>query len=266
VKKENKVSPQDFIRNELQRRIDKNPRYTMRAFAKSLNLNIGTLSSLLQGRRPLTQKTAVRLFEKLGTAPHKQSEILEAIDASRAPTAQIEASLLRGRMELDEEIFQTISAWYHYGILQLVRTDNFGTEAKHSSARCIARKLKISETEASLAIERLLNVGLLKKNEKGVLTRTQNRITTANKTLTSAALKSLQKQIREKAIHSIENDSIDVRCMTSMTMAIDSSKIGEARNLIEEFQERLSRFLEKGRKESVYQLSVSLFPLQEMEN
>ena len=53
--------------------------------------------------------------------------------------------------------------------------------------------------------------------------------------------------------------------MTSVTMSIDPEKLEQARNLIQEFQERLDNFLESGEKKEVYQLTISLFPLQTLE-
>ena len=72
----------------------------------------------------------------------------------------------------------------------------------------------------------------------------------------------LQKNLRKKAIKSLENDPIHTRSMTSMTMAIDPKKIKQAKELIDEFEINLSEFLEHGKKKEVYQLCISLFPLK----
>ena len=86
-------------------------------------------------------------------------------------------------------------------------------------------------------------------------------MTTANRSVTTPILRQAQKALRLKVIESLENDPIEVRSMTSMSMAIDPEKLPEARRLIEEFQEKLSTFLESENKERAYQLPISLFPL-----
>ncbi len=255
-----------FLKDELNRRLERNPRYSMRAFAKLLGINIGSLSGLLSGRRPLTTKSADKICDRLGVPPEKKSEIMLGLKAKSHNTSKMVLSgKVRERIELEEETFRTISDWYHYAILQLVRTKSYKAGSRPRTAKWIARQLKITELEAKLAIERLIKLDLLKE-EADTLARTDRRITTSNKNLTSSALKKLQKQIREKAIHSLEHDPIEVRSMTSMTMAINPKKIGQAKALIDEFQEKLSDLLEEGEKEKVYQLEVGLFPIQIMEN
>ena len=170
------------------------------------------------------------------------------------------------RVELEQEVYRIISEWYHYGILQLIRTEPYLHTSAKNQTKWISRQLQITEMESSLAIERLLQLGLVMKDSKGYLRRTKKSVTTASKALTTPALKKWQRQIREKAIFSLENDTIENRSMTSMTMAIDPKKIDDAKQLIDEFQERLSQFLECGKKEKVYQLEISLFPLQTLEN
>jgi uncharacterized protein (TIGR02147 family) len=65
----------------------------------------------------------------------------------------------------------------------------------------------------------------------------------------------------EKAICSLENDPIEIRNMSGMTMSIDSKNIPLAKKLIDECMQQISRLLRSGKSSDVYQLQVSLFPL-----
>ncbi len=264
-------SPTQFLRDELARRIERNPRYSMRAFANALGLNIGSLSSLLSGKRPLTMKTALRLCDALGMGPGERLRVLDAVAEAQAREKRMQIARLSDtaskiRYEIDEETFRVIGDWYHYAILQLVRTRPYRESGFASESRWIASQLGISETEAALAVRRLESAGLLRRNGDGRLERTREQVTTADRSVTSAALKRLQRQVREKAIHSLENDPIEARSMTSMTIAVDPSRLRQARIMIDEFQEKLGRFLEGSTQDSVYQISISLFPLQTKEN
>jgi len=238
----------------------------MRAYAKSLGIHVGSLSALLSGKRPLTPKNATKLFKKIGISPAEQDAILKSLPKKENQISLITSTDLKlSRVELEQETYRVISDWYHYGILQIIKTESYKKLQAPNQTKWIARQLKISEIEAGLAIERLVQLNLVEKDLKGYLNRTKTSLTTANKEVTSAALIKGQKQIRERAIYSLENDPIEVRSMTSMTMAIDPNKMNEAKAIIDEFQERISQFLENGKKEKVYQLEVSLYPLQEME-
>jgi len=253
-----------ILRNELAIRIEKNSRYSMRAFSKLLGINIGSLSGLLNGKRSLTPKMADLLCNKLGLSPDVKSEVLLNTINGFGHNA---SSGTHDRVELDQEVYRAISDWYHWAILQLVRTKKYKSNVSHSNSRWIARQLQISNTESKLALDRLLKLKLLTRDKSGFYVRTlKENLTTQNKNVTTASLKTWQKQIREKAIASLENDPIEVRNMSSITMAINPKKIKEAKTMIDDFQEKISKFLEQGEQEQVYQLCVSLFPLQIKEN
>ncbi len=270
-----------FLRDELQLRLKRNPRYSLRAFAKLLQTNNGTLSSILSGRRPLTAKTAVQFCERLNISPRKRNQILDALinkhneaagathtHSQAAPSlrrrAEIERALL-DRTNLENELFSAMAEWQHMAILQLVRTDAYRKgPAFKRGLKWLAARLGETETTIKIAIDRLVQLGLLeKRNER--YWRTKEKLTTANKSVSTPALRSLQKALRLKSIESLENDPVETRTMTSMTMAVALSKLPEARELIEEFQERMSALLESEKKEQVYQLTVSLFPLEKGE-
>jgi hypothetical protein len=51
------VRLQTILQNELERRRRVNPRYSLRAFARSVNLEHSTLSQLLRGKRAMTWKS-----------------------------------------------------------------------------------------------------------------------------------------------------------------------------------------------------------------
>jgi uncharacterized protein (TIGR02147 family) len=154
-----------------------------------------------------------------------------------------------------------IADWYHYAILELTYLDSFPTDSTNVPA-WIASQLGIGISEARLAVERLLELELLTRDEAGRYRKTDARIATADKKLTTAAHRKRQQEILEKAIASLQNDPIEDRNHSTMTMAIDQSKLCEAKELIREFQSKLCSLLESGKRERVYELAISLFPLQ----
>ncbi|MEQ1878434.1 MAG: helix-turn-helix domain-containing protein, partial [Bdellovibrionia bacterium] len=56
----------NLLKNELRKRIEKNPRYSLRAFANALGIHPSTLSAVLSNRRTLSPKSANRILTKLG--------------------------------------------------------------------------------------------------------------------------------------------------------------------------------------------------------
>jgi hypothetical protein len=66
---------------ELRRRRERNPRYSLRAFARALGTHHSTLSQILARRRRLTPRAVRRLGGRLGLAP---AEIAAACVAENA--------------------------------------------------------------------------------------------------------------------------------------------------------------------------------------
>ena len=252
------------LKEELALRCERNRQYSVRAFARAIRTDAGALSRILSGKQVPSLKLAQQLMSALDLEPKDQQGFLASLaeeHRSRGmkrlnPFFRKHPGASAAAKELSIDVYRVISEWYHTAILELTFTENF-----QSSPAWIAQQIGINEIEAKLAIERLLNVGLL-KNENGQLTKTNEQLSTADKHLTTPALRKNQKQLLERAIQSLEEDPIEERSMTSMTMAIDETKLPLAKQMIREFNQTLCKFLESGKKTRVYNLGVALYPLQ----
>lgn len=161
-------------------------------------------------------------------------------------------------MQLSAEAFEVVSAWYHYAILELTFVPGCKADPKW-----IAKKLGITHVEAAQALGRLAELGLLEiKNGRPI--KTEAHITTSDG-IFSAALRRRHQEILKKAATSIEQDSIEARDFSSMTMSIDPKLLPEAKRRIAAFRRELCSFLESSKRNQVYELSVQLFPLSKGE-
>ena len=250
----------DLLKLEFSKRVNDNPSYSVRAFARYLDIHPGTLSGYLNGNRSISLKTANHIFDKFNVSPLQRAEVLKKTKVHNEKASLKNAYV--DRLMIEQQTFEAISQWYHYGILQLIRTEEYLENPDHSHPRWISKKLQVPINQVKLAIDRLLQLNLITLQENGFFKRTEEAISVKDKSVTTPALKNLQKDIRRRAISSIDDDPIEKRSMTSMTMAIDPDRMDEAKKLIEEFELKLSEFLETGTKKEVYQLSVSLFPIK----
>lgn len=255
-----------ILNRELSRRIDANPRYSMRAFAKALDLDPAILSKVLSRKRILSVQSSFHIAEALSLTPTDRSIFLKSVvdEQSNLSAKRSEkklgisgATAAGAPTTLDIDLFRAIGDWYHIAILELSQTKDFV-----SDARWIAKALGISVTEAKLAIERLLNLNLLTRKDDR-LVKTDENLSTTNKNISTPALRKFQRQILEKAIFSLENDPLETRNMTGVTMAIDPERLVHAKKMILDFMGNLMEFLEGGEKKQVFQLAVSLYPLQQ---
>jgi len=240
-----------FLQQELVDRIRDNPRYSLRSFARFLGVDPSLLSKILRAKRPISRKLLVGLVAKLGLSPTAGEKYFEENPEEN------ENSGPNPYRQLSLDQFHLIAEWYHYPILELIRIKDF-----QPNIRWIAKRLGISVSEANVAIERLIRLGLLKVDNKGGWKYAEENPTTVGKNTTSGALKKLQKEVLSKAIRAIEDFPLEVRDQTTMTMAIDSRLLPQARERIKKFRRDMCRFLQKKRDcDQVYNLSVSFYPL-----
>ena len=242
----------------------------MRSFAEALGIGSGALSQILSGKRTVSTKLTERIFKFLELSPVEQKKFLESVIAEKknlkrtspALKSKLEkfSSLPHERVAIDRGLsldeFRIVSEWYHNAILELTFAKDF-----HSDSRWIAQALGITVMEAKLAVERLLQLELLEE-VNGNLMKTDFNLDTKDKSKTSAFLKRRQKQILLKSIESLENDPIEERNHSALTVCIAQDQIPEAKKRIQAFMWELAQVLVKGEPERVYELSVNLFPLQ----
>lgn len=260
---------QTCLKQELAERLQKNSRYSLRSFARSLKLDPSTLSRILTGQKIPTPELSKKILKQLSLTPKEEKQFLLSMaqayeeDGVQRKKPEVRAILKNPthkivERDLTPEIFRVISDWYHYAILQLIETEDCKSDIKW-----IARELDIQEIEVKLAIDRLLELEMIEVvNERFV--RTAERLTTGDLTITTSALRKRIKQITEKSVYSLENTPIEKRNHTTMTMAIDPEQIPVAKEMIQEFMDQLCAALQT-KKKKVYELQVNLFPIQRTE-
>lgn len=257
-----------WIQKEFARRVDRNARYSLRAFAQALGIPAGALSEILSQKTIPSAKRAQKIAAGLGLSPADARRFFASIaETQNQSPLQRRSRKLRelGRgataparshasADLSLELFRVISDWHHYAIMLLTKTRTFRYDA-----RWIAARLGISAAEAALAIDRLKSLGLAEEVDGRLEAR--EGLTTADKAVTGPALKRHQRQMLEKAIASLENDPISARSMSSITMAVDPTKLPQAREILARCMDEMSALLESGAREQVYGLQFSLFPI-----
>lgn len=246
----NKSSFRDYLRQELINRCKRNPSYSLRSFARFLEMDHSTLGKVLNGKRPLGKNLIKKIGNKLDLNPNELSFYLEIGRSDNLNEETFD--------KLAYDSFQVIADWYHSAILELIRVNNFKSDPKW-----IAKCLGISVHEVQSAIERLERVQLIFKNYNGeIQLSSKNGKTFLNPGFTSSAHKLLQRQILEKAILALEHIPLEIRNQTSVTMAIDRHLLPEAIRRITIFRSELVEFLSRTQVcNEVYQMSICLFPL-----
>lgn len=250
-----------ILENELAKRTERNSRYSLRSFAKSLKLVPSAVSEILTGKRLPSPKMAQKIVSSLQLSPEDSNRFIQSLalahqQRSSMRPVSFQKKSLQPPKELSIEMFRVIAEWYHSAILELTFVEGF-----QSNYRWIASQLGLTQIEVKLAVSRLFKLGLL-VNQDGTWIKSEAQVTTADKHMTNVGLQKMQKQCLEKAILSLQEDPIENRSMTTMTMAIDPERLTQAKEKIKKFNRELCAFLESGNQKKVYNLTIGLYPIQ----
>lgn len=238
-----------WLQTELTDRCQKNPRYSLRAFAALLQIEASSVSQILSGKRNVSAKMINVICDRLSATPAQRMAFLKKSSKGTISSEAIQAHLLA----LDA--FSVISDWYHYAILELTQVKKF-----QSKPAWIARCLGISVSEVKIAVERLTRLELLIERDQKYI-RCEGLLTNFVPGVSSAGLKNLQRQVIGKALDAVDNCLQEEKDITSITMAIDPTKLPEARKRISQFRRELCAFLQEGEQTRVYNLGLQLYPI-----
>lgn len=242
-----------WLSEQLEVRRKKNPAYSLRAFARSLNLPAASLSQIMLGKRPLTLKTAMRIADRFDLSPNERQAFLSSVVWQGASNDSPQDA--KSYTELEAETFAIISDWYHYAILSLGEI-----KPNFCDAKWIAKQLGITQVQARGALDRLFKLGFIKKVGPRGYTQCAPPldIQCASKLM---ALRKYHRQNLSLAEKALDDEPIPLRDFNSMTMAIDPDKIPLAKEAIRKFRDTIATILETGDKRRVYTLAIQLFPI-----
>jgi uncharacterized protein (TIGR02147 family) len=254
----NHDSPASRLRSELERLRARNPRFSQGAFARKIGLSSGRLSELLSERRLFTLELGKKIAQRLEWDDATSSLFFRAIHRTRRSRKALRKELQIARPlrfhHIKDDEFSLIADWYHFAVLSLAETVDF--DAKPA---WIARRLGITRAQGREAVDRLRRLDLLKMH-RGKLVPTHRDLATASGT-PSQALRLSHKQSIAQASDALEEVPLRFRDITSITMAVDISKVDAARDLIRDFRRKLSAFMETGARSEVYNLNIQLVPV-----
>jgi uncharacterized protein (TIGR02147 family) len=255
-------SPGQFLRAVFFQRTQRNSHYSMRAFARDLDVSHSYLSQIFNDKRCLHPKRAEALAARLSLDASSAACFLESVrtsfwrDRSGATGHAGKAKPVEFfQLELDR--FKVLSEWYHLAILDFTELADF-----KPSASWISRRLGVKVSEVRGAVRRLERLGLLQVTERGW--RKTHSLLTVPSHHPGAAVRKFHRQMIEKALEALRSDSsedYDARHIMGTVMAIDKSRLPEAKRRVTKFSRSLLRYLTSGNPSDLYQLNIQLFPL-----
>lgn len=245
-----------------------NPGYSYGRWAQKIGLkDTSSITKIIKGdREPGDQIT--NLVVKYFKFPDREAEyfrdLIRLSKIRRDPALKV---LLLEKMArqnpsqthrlLDEKTFSVISNWFCLPIREMTKLADF-----EESAEWIAQKLrfKVNARELKQALQNLIELGLLARDEQGRLQVADKQVTTSND-VQSEAIRRYHEQMLENAKHAVRSVDIAERELQAESLVMEFEDLEQAKAMIREFREKFSNSFERSQGDAVYQFQIQLFPL-----
>lgn len=248
----------------LDERVRSNPSYSMRSYARDLNIAPSTLSEILKGKKGISSKKASEIVSALRLPEWQASHFLNlvALKHSRSK-ADKEAALKnienqKAHVQIEKikaEAMKSLTSTLDLAILECIHLKGF-----NNSAEWIAEKMKVSVKEINISVKRLINVRLLEISESGAWIDLSPFFTSSDG-IPSEAIRAFNIDILRTMEKKIINEPINDRIMKSVVFSLEEKHMAEARNILDEAISKILNLASKSeeKKEHILCYSSQLF-------
>ncbi len=240
----------------------RNARYTLRAFARDVDLSVSQMSRVLKGTAGISTESASQIASRLKWNEKETEHFLNLVNIEFSRSQMGRLSAKQKQMSAQEAFpngepsaFNHLQEWYYLPLMCLVDLPDFDENPKW-----IASRLKIEEAEAESALQTLQEIKLLVQNSAGRLAASGEYFSNS-KGLPSRAVRQYHRKMLKKAYESVESQNTHERYLSSVMLAVDENQLEEAKQYLKKVADdfRLKFCNDLTQKNQVYALNLQYF-------
>lgn len=247
------------------------PYFSYRYFSKLADVTAPNfLYLIIKGERNLTKRSLVKVAKALSLLGDELSYFENMVFYTQAKSID-EKNFFYSNMlqlkesapikEISEEQIEYLKEWYYCAVRELVTMYNF-----NGDYTALSKKLtpNITPGEAKKAIDLLLKLELIKEDEEGNFTQTDNSLFMCQNGFTALLLEEFHNNMMQKAIDSNKKTARKERLVASTTFSISKKTFEFFVKRTREFRRELQEVARlDDNPEQVYEFVFNLFPLSE---
>jgi uncharacterized protein (TIGR02147 family) len=247
--------------------------YSYRRFSQQAHLRSPNyLKLIISGERNLTDEMAKRFAKACNLSGDSADYFVQLVGFNQAKTIEERSryyqrltAFRRYRKAQKLEVAHAAyhSKWYLPAIRELAARSDFRNDPEW-----IAKRLEpsISPREAARAVEVLLHLGLLEKDDTGRVFQGAPVLTTGAETA-NLHIGNYHKCMMRQAAESIDTKKAQERDISSLTMCLGPSGLNALKERIQAFRGELIKLAEtEPNPKQVVQLNIQLFPLSKKDD
>jgi uncharacterized protein (TIGR02147 family) len=229
------------------------------------------LKLVIDGKRNLTNISLAKVAKGFGLLKQEREFFENLVYMNQAKDHEEKNYYLKKVMsikgytkvrKIEKKSYEYFSKWYNTAVREIIM---FGD--RDFTAEQVAETInpKITPKEAEVAINLLIELGLIKKDKDGLWEQSDPALSTGPE-VKSLAIANFHREMLKLASESIERYPADERDISALTLRVNSAGIAEIKRRIIQFRRELLEFaLGEEDADQVIQVNLQAFPLTKKE-
>lgn len=222
----------------------RNPRYSLRRYAKKIGLSYGSLSEILSGKRVLSVANAFKILNSIEIDSSYKNLIIALIDSEKRKEVKL----------LPNEAAKIIENWEYFAVLNVLEITK-----NQISQEAISSRLGIAPKKLNSILKNLTNWGFASKQQQEYSIISTSWITSDD--ISSDTIKKSHLQGLKLAKRALAEISVNDRDITSLVFPGNSLQLSRVKKEIRKFMSKMSKLMSNGPLDRVYKFNIQLFPL-----
>ncbi len=261
-----------YIKDAIEEKRKKNPRYSYRAAAKRIGISSGSLARILNGTRHAGCGLLRKLIVFLGLKK-REAEYLSLIagfesikDENKRRACYREILKMRARRAeraerskpVPREHYRFFEQWYHVALFELLRTGKYTGDNAAFGAMLVP---PVSESKTRKALDLLKRLGYVHQSGDGATRATQPFLTTGD-SWESAAIHAFQAAMSNLGVRALDTMRKEERDYSTLTMTLSKDAFEKVRAIVKKARMEISAVeRDCAAPDRVYQVNFQCFPL-----
>lgn len=244
------VDYRTFLSDSLAHIQSKNSKYSATAYVRQAGFgenSRGYFNLIMNGKRNLSSSTILGFARTLKLNEKETFHFENLVHYNQATTEKEKVLYferinknMKGKtsaaFELLKSQYNYFSNWYMLAIRELVSNADFKEDYEYISKRL---RNKVSKKEIIESINDLLKLGLLKRNQAGIIEQSEEFINFTDTSMNYTVANALHTQFLDKAKESLKEDAYENRSASCVVLATDSENFQKIREEIKAFREQI---------------------------
>ena len=244
-----------ILEEQLKKRQEINPKYSLRSFASKLGISSGALSEIMRGKRAISEKLALKLAEGLDLEGGERERFLAPFRIIRKQKEGLP------KVDLKKEEVALFSSMKYFEVLAAFNLKCFNGKLDSIEDFIDADREELEEMLATLQ-----KLDLIRFNQE---TGSYYRINKSVRTSKDTGPKDYAHLIYQSTERCLTATQLGFKReyseMASRVLAIDPSKLEQARPIIKKFMDDMAIFLGDGDLEDIFLVNLNIIPMSHVE-